>query len=172
MGQIMKQVGEGTTRYYWYPGDKVEWYKSGLAVGLGMVVFGITMALTHRGVASVTLGATVTAVLAGLNFGRRDARALTALEGLAGKAAKRAVVVHGSRAAWRAIVEGVGGAMIAVFIVNLPAHGFLADWLFPIVPAAAGALAHQAGMHAERLTRQEAMSQTHPGVRRTASASG
>ena len=170
MGQIQKQVGEGTTRYYWYPGDKTEWYKSGLALGLGLVVFGVAMALTHRAVMSVTLGATLTAILGGLNFGRRDARALAAVEGLAGKAAKRAAVVHGSRAAWRAIVEGVGGAMIAVLIVNLPAHGFLADWLLPIVPVAAGALAHQAGMHMEQMSTEVSMSQTHPGVRRAASA--
>jgi hypothetical protein len=38
VGQIVKQVGEGTTRYYWYPGDRGDWLRAGLAVGSGFAV--------------------------------------------------------------------------------------------------------------------------------------
>src|SRR2546426_1004296 len=44
----------------------------------------------------------------------------------------------------------------AVLIANLPARGFAANWLLPIVPAAIGALAHQAGMLWEQLARASA----------------
>ena len=54
-------------------------------------------------------------------------------------------------AAWRGLAEGTGGAAAAVIIVNLNASGLAANWLLPLVPAAVGALAHQAGMMYERL---------------------
>lgn len=170
MGQIVKQVGEGTTKYYWYPGDKREWGRSAFALGLGVLVFGLALVITHRSLFSVTLGATVMAFLAGLNFGRRDARAIVGFRDLSEKAAKRAAVVHTGRAAWRGMVEGVGGAMVAVLIVNLPQHGFVANWLLPIVPAGVGALAHQAGMMMDQLTREVSTAKTHPTTPRRPTA--
>jgi hypothetical protein len=151
MGQIVKQVSEHSTRYYWYPGDKKEWGRAGVALGSGLATYGGLIWLTREVLVSVTLGLSVTAILAGLNFGRRDFRAAHGFPDLSGKAARRAAVVHGSRAAWRGLVEGIGGATAAVLIANLAPRGFLADWLLPIVPATAGALAHQAGMLYERL---------------------
>jgi hypothetical protein len=151
MGQIVKQVAEGTTRYYWYPGDRRDWIRAGVAAGGGLVAGGVLMWSVRDAVVAVTVGSSVTAVIAGLNLGRRDYRAAHGFPELTGRAARRAAVVHGGKAAWRALVEGCFGAAAAVLIANLPARGLLADWVLPIVPATSGALAHQAGMVYERL---------------------
>jgi hypothetical protein len=151
MGQIVKQIGEGTTRYFWYPGDKKEWYRAVLAAGLGALTFGLIVWWTGSMVASVTTGTALTAGVLGANFGRRDFRAAHGFAEPFARSAARAAIVHGSRAAWRGAVQGCGGAGAAVLIVNLPGHGFLADWVLPVVPAVVGALGHQAGMVYERL---------------------
>jgi hypothetical protein len=155
MGQIVKQVAEGTTRYYWYPGDKRDWVRAGLAVGVGLVAFALLLWISRDTLISVTLGISITAAIGGVNFGRRDFRAARGFPELSGKKARRAAMVHGSRAAWRGLVEGCGGAAAAVLITNLPPGGFLANWVMPIVPATVGALAHQAGMVYERLACSE-----------------
>ena len=153
MGQIVKQVGAGTTRYYWYPGDRRDWAWAGLAGAVGLAVGGLVMLVSRDSLISVTLGLSVTAALAGVNFGRRDYRAASGFPELSGKAARRAAIAHSGRAAWRAVVEGCGGAAAAVLIANLPPGGFVANWVLPMVPATVGALAHQAGMVYERLAR-------------------
>ena len=151
MGQIVKQLSEHTTRYYWYPGDKREWVRAGVAAGTGLLAIAVLLWVTADVLISVTLGVSVTAAMAGVNFGRRDYRAANGFPDLSGRAARRAAMVHASRAAWRGLVEGCGGAAAAVLIANLPPRGLVADWILPIVPATAGALAHQAGMLYERL---------------------
>lgn len=153
MGRIAKQVSEHTTRYYWYPGDKKEWTRAGIALGVGAGVFALVWLVAGSTLPALVTGASATAALAGINFGRRDARALAGFPDLGEKAARRAAVAHTGRAAWRALVEGVGGASAALLIVNLPAHGFLANWMLPLVPAMIGALAHQFGMLYERVAR-------------------
>jgi len=151
MGQIVKKFSENTSRYYWYPGDKREWIRAGIAVGAGAVMFGFALLVTGHAVPAVTAGAAVTAVLAGFNFGRRDLRAAqTGVEG-SGRTARRALAGQVARAGWRGAVQGIGAAFAAVLIANLPASGLLADWILPAVPAAFGALAHQAGMAYERM---------------------
>jgi hypothetical protein len=151
MGQIVKKVNENHSRYYWYPGEKREWIRAGIAVGAGAVVFGFALLVTRHAVPAVTAGAAVTAALAGFNFGRRDLRAAQAgIEG-SGRGARRALVGQVARAGWRGAVQGLGAAFAAVLIANLPATGVLADWLLPALPAAVGALAHQAGMAYERV---------------------
>jgi hypothetical protein len=151
MGQIVRQVSADSTRYYWYPGDKQEWIRAGLSLASGMVAFGVLGLLTRSMLISVTVGTSVTVAYAGLNFGRRDFRAAHGFPEVIGKAARRAAMAHGSRAAWRGLVEGFGSASAAVLIANLPPTGLVADWVMPILPATAGALAHQAGMLYERL---------------------
>jgi hypothetical protein len=151
MGQVVKQVAEGTMRYYWYPGDRREWVRAAIAIGGGLAGGGLLGWLSRDTVVAVTVGISISAAFAGVNFGRRDYRAARCFPELSGKAARRAAVVHGGRAAWRGLVEGCGGAAAAVLVANLPSHGFLADWVLPIVPATVGALAHQAGMVYERL---------------------
>jgi hypothetical protein len=76
MGQIAKPTAAGATRYYWYPGDKVEWLRAGLAVLAGLLAFAVTGLLSRSILAAVTVGGSVTAVLAGANLGRRDLRAM------------------------------------------------------------------------------------------------
>lgn len=150
MGQIVKKFSENTSRYYWYPGDKREWVRAGVAVGAGAVIFGFALLVTGHAVPAVTAGATVTAVLAGFNFGRRDLRAAQARVEGSGRTARRALVDQVARAGWRGAVQGIGAAFAAVLIANLPASGLLADWILPAVPVVFGALAHQAGMAYER----------------------
>jgi len=152
MGTIVKQVSENTTRYYWYPGDKKEWIRAGVALAAGGAVFAVAGAGTRNVLTATVCGTSTLAVVAGVNFGRRDARALAGFPDLNEKAARRAAVVHTGRAIWRAFAEGVGGASAAVLIANLPYHGFAANWGLPLVPAVAGALAHQGGMLYERVT--------------------
>src|SRR5262245_35497294 len=110
MGQIVKQVSETTTRYYWYPGDKKEWVRAAVATVVGLAALGVTGAFTRNLLAAVVCGLSATAAVAGVNFGRRDARALAGFPDLSARAARRAAIAHTGRAAWRAIVEGVAGA--------------------------------------------------------------
>jgi hypothetical protein len=152
MGRIVKQVSDGMTKYYWYPGDKKEWIRAGVAVGVGAVAFGVTYLFSRDVLVSAVVGTSVSAAIAGLNFGRRDARALAGFPNLGDKAARRAAMGHTGRAAWRAMVEGFIGAASAVLILNLPHDGLVADWVMPVVPAIVGALAQQAGMLYERLS--------------------
>ena len=151
MGQIVKQVSETTTKYYWYPGERKEWLRALLAVAAGGVVFGLLWLVTRDMLVATVVGTLVAAAVAGVNFGRRDARALDGFPKLGDKAARRAAVGHTGKAAWRAMAHGFGGAAAAVLILNLPDHGLLADWVLPVVPTVVGALAHQAGMLHERL---------------------
>ncbi|BCJ67000.1 hypothetical protein [Polymorphospora rubra] len=151
MGRIVKQVSEGTTKYYWYPGDKREWIRAGVALGLGVLAFGLLLLLTRDLLAATVVGTSVAGGVAGVNFGRRDARALAGFPDLGDRAARRAAVGHTGRAVWRALAHGFGGAAAAVLILNLPHRGIVADWILPIVPTVVGALAHQGGMLYERL---------------------
>jgi hypothetical protein len=151
MGQIVKQVSEHTTKYYWYPSDKREWAWAGLAVGTGALAFAFVVVLGAEVLTAAVVGTSLTAAMTSLNFGRRDARALAGFPDLGDRAARRAAVGHTGRAAWRAIAQGFGGAAAAVLILNLPDRGFVADWILPIVPALIGGLAHQSGLFYERL---------------------
>lgn len=149
MGRIVKQVSENTTKYYWYPGDKKDWVKAGIALGAGAVIFAVARLFTEGPLWGATLGASTTLAVAGFNFGRRDARALHTFPDVA--AARRAAVADTGRAAWRALVEGFGAAAAAVLIMNIPRTGFTYNWILPVLPAIVGALGHQAGMLYERL---------------------
>ncbi len=75
MGRIEKQVSEGTTKYYWYPGDKREWKRAAVSVGIGLGAFLVVYVMTRDLLPAVVGGTSVTAGVSGLNFGRRDARA-------------------------------------------------------------------------------------------------
>jgi hypothetical protein len=172
MGQIVKQLGETTTKYYWYPGDTREYRRSFVAASAGVGAFCLVYAVSRSVLAATTIGASATALLAGLNFGRRDADALVDFPDVDGRAARRAAVVHTRRAVWRAIVEGAGAACAAILIANLTAGGFVANWVLPVVPAAIGACAHQAGMLLRRMEKQVSTAQTHAGRRNIASARG
>lgn len=149
MGRIVKTRGEGVTKYYWYPGEKADWIKAAVALGAGLVVLALVALTTHSGLWASVLGTSVTAAVAGLNVGRRDARALHKFPDVA--TVRKAAIVDTGRAMWRAMVKGFGAAAAAVLVANMSAHGFVADWVLPLVPAMAGALSHQAGMLYQRL---------------------
>src|SRR5438132_10990336 len=70
MGQIVKQLGEGTTRYFWYPGEKKEWMRAGFAVGLGAFAFGLLVWWTGSMLTAVTSGTALTSGVLGTTFGR------------------------------------------------------------------------------------------------------
>jgi hypothetical protein len=162
MGQYVRKYSENHSRYYWYPGEKRDWIRAGIAAGAGAVVFGFTLLVTGHAVPAVTAGASVTAALAGFNYGRRDLRAAQAGVAGSGSTARRALAGQVGRAVWRGGVQGLGAAFAAVLIANLPATGLFADWLLPAVPAAVGALAHQAGMAYERMAQTKAPAQLPP----------
>jgi hypothetical protein len=151
VGRMVRQVTENTTHYVWYPGDRREWQRAGISAVGGAFVFGLLWLITRDLLLAVVLGTAVTAGITGVNFGRRDARALIGFDNLDNRAARRAAVGQGGRAAWRAVVQGCYGAGAAVLIVNLPATGAVANWLLPLLPAVVGMLARQAGMVYERL---------------------
>ncbi|GIJ45849.1 hypothetical protein Val02_27350 [Virgisporangium aliadipatigenens] len=148
MGRIARQVSEHTTRYYWYPGDKKEWARAALALGSGAMAFTLIGTLSGSPLGAGVCGASVTAVMAGVNFGRRDARALSRFPD---PADRRAVATHTGRAMWRGFAEGAGVGVIAVLVAALPPGGFIADWVMPLVPAVLGSLARQGTMLWERL---------------------
>ncbi|GLZ75638.1 hypothetical protein Afil01_04450 [Actinorhabdospora filicis] len=149
MGRIVRQVSDGVTKHYWYPGEKADWIKAGIAVGAGAVTFALVAIVLKDMLVAAVLGTSVTTGIGGVNLGRRD---VTALQGFPDvTAARKAAVAHASRACWRGLLYGFTAAAAAVFIVNMPHTGFVADWLLPVVPAIVGAIAHQAGMVYERM---------------------
>jgi hypothetical protein len=153
MGQIVKQVSENRTRYYWYPGEKRDWVWAGRALLLGAAAFGALLLATRSMLVAVCVGTAVTLGLCGFNFGRRDLRAVQGFPQPGAGAGRRSAVAHAGRALWRGSVQGAGAAVAAVLIANLSAGGLLANWVLPVVPVLTGALAHQAGMLSERLGR-------------------
>lgn len=150
MGRIVRELGEGTTKYYWYPGQKSDWIKSGICVAAGGAAFLACYLITKNELVAAVIGASVTCGVGGVYLGRRDVGALSELHDMV--AERRAAVVDAGRAAWRATVQGFVVAASAVFVLNMPHTGFVADWVLPVVPALVGAVAHSGGMLYERMT--------------------
>ncbi|GAA4900476.1 hypothetical protein LX16_0568 [Stackebrandtia albiflava] len=151
MGRIVRELGEGVTKYYWYPGQKSDWIKTAIAIGAGGLTFALVYLITGNSLIAATVSASVTTGICGAFLGRRDITALEEFHDLA--AERRAAMVDSGRAAWRGTVQGFVCAAAAVFVLNMPQIGFLADWALPVVPAVIGALAHTGGMVYERMTR-------------------
>ncbi|HIW63454.1 MAG TPA: hypothetical protein H9881_13425 [Candidatus Stackebrandtia excrementipullorum] len=149
MGRITRDLGAGVTKYYWYPGQKSDWVKTGIAVGSGVAAFVMVLLVTDNSLVAATVGSALTTGLGGAFLGRRDVTALQEFHDMA--AERRAAVIDSGRAAWRGTVQGFVCAAAAVFVFNMPQTGFVADWLLPIVPAVVGALAHTGGMVYERM---------------------
>jgi hypothetical protein len=170
MGQILKQLSPETTRYYWYPGDRKDYVRAAVAITVGALAYAAMHLVTHTTLMPAVVGTSLTTVLAGFNFGRRDSRAIAGFAELAGagqdkyaaRLRRRQAIAHSGRAAWRGFAEGTGGAAAAVLIANLSATGIVANWLLPLVPAVLGALAHQMGMLVERMTAQPSRPEAEP----------
>lgn len=146
MGRIVKQLSDNTTKYYWYPGEKQEWIRAVVALGAGLLAGTLIMMFFKNSMTAVVTGTSLTLAIAGFNFGRRDARALAGFPGMVDKAARRAAAAYTGKAAWRGLVMGLGGALAAMLVINLSPVGWIYDWLLPVVPAVASALARQLGM--------------------------
>jgi hypothetical protein len=151
MGRIVKQLSDNTSKYYWYPGEKQEWIRALVALAVGGGAAALLMLLTRSSLAAVVTGCAATLTVAGFNFGRRDAKAVADFPKMNEKAARRAAIVYSGRAVWRGIVQGLGAALAAVVVLNVTHTGWVADWVWPLVPGVAGALAHQLGMVWARL---------------------
>ncbi|CAM3474411.1 hypothetical protein [Stackebrandtia soli] len=149
MGRIVRDLGDGVTKHYWYPGQKGDWIKSLIAITAGVAIFVLCYVLFKDGLSATTVGACVTTAISGVNLGRRDVGGLREFHDLS--AERRAAVADSGRAAWRGAVQGFTCATAAVVVLNMPATGFVADWLLPVIPALVGALAHSAGMVYERM---------------------
>jgi hypothetical protein len=151
MGRIEKRLSNNTTRYYWYPGEKQEWIRAAVALGVGGVVGVLLMLVTGDSIPAVVLGTSVTLGITGFNFGRRDSKTLAGFPGFTDRAARRASIGHTGKAAWRGLVMGVGGAATAVLIINLGPQGWLYDWILPVVPAVVCAVLRQIGLVWDKL---------------------
>lgn len=149
MGKIVKELGEGVTKYYWYPGAKSDWIKTVIALAAGGLTFLLTYVVTKNGMLATVLGTSVTTGVVGAHIGRRDVVALKEFHDMSGE--RRAAIADSGRAVWRGMILGFTYAGAVVLVANLPASGFAANWLLPIVPAAVGTLAHAAGMITERM---------------------
>lgn len=151
MGQMIRQLGPNSTRYYWYPGDKKEWLRALVATVAGGATLGVAYFFTRSWLTSTVLGLSVAAAFAGYNLGRRD---LTAADALNVRTPRREAASAAARATWRGFAEGAGAAFAALIIVHLPAQGFFADWLLPLVPAVVGGLARQTALITQRLSHE------------------
>jgi hypothetical protein len=151
MGRIERKLSDSTTRYYWYPGEKQEWIRAAIALGVGGAVAALLMMTTGSSVAAAVVGTSVALAKAGFNIGRRDSRALVGFPGFTDKAARRASIGHTGKAAWRGFVMGAGSAVAAVLIINLSPRGWFYDWILPVVPAVVFAIARQIGLVWDKL---------------------
>jgi uncharacterized membrane protein len=151
MGQMTRQIGPNETRYYWYPGDRKEWLRALLALLAGGAALGVAYLLTRSWLVSTVMGLSVASGVFGYNLGRRD---LAAAEALNARTPRREAASAAGRAGWRGIAEGAAAAFAALIVVHLPATGFVADWLLPLVPAVVGGLSRQTALVTMRLSRQ------------------
>lgn len=151
MGRIIKKLSDNTSKYYWYPGEKADWIRALVALAVGGGAGVLIALITQNSLAAVTVGCSATLAVAGFNFGRRDAKALSGFPDMNDKAARRAAIVYSGRAMWRGVVQGLAAALAAVVVLNVAHAGWLAAWVIPLVPAAVGALGHQLGMIWDRL---------------------
>src|SRR5215475_10800874 len=108
MGQVVKQVGSDTTRYYWYPGDKKDWLRAAVSLVLGGATYLTLNLLSGSVLMPAVAGFAVTTALTGLNFGRRESRetrelyeAVAAADGYSTRALRRKAAIHSGHALWR-----------------------------------------------------------------------
>jgi hypothetical protein len=152
MGKIERQISEGVTKYYWYPGEKADWIRGVLTVLGGGLLFGLIFAVTKNSLIAAVVSGTAVQAVVGAYLGRRDAAGLSEFHDPASE--RREAIIDGTRAAWRGTLQGLLCAGSAMLVLNMPSEGFLADWVLPFVPSIIGALAHSGGMLWERLAQE------------------
>ncbi|MDN3238619.1 hypothetical protein [Glycomyces tritici] len=152
MGKFERQISEGVTKYYWYPGEKVDWIRGVLTVLGGGLLFALIYVVSKNLLLAAVVSGTAVQAVVGAYLGRRDAAGLSEFHDPATE--RREAVVDGTRAAWRGTLQGLLCAGSAMLVLNMPHSGFLADWVLPFVPSIIGALAHSGGMLWERLAQE------------------
>ncbi|QSB06237.1 hypothetical protein [Natronoglycomyces albus] len=149
MGRIVRNVSDGVTKYYWYPGEKGDWVKAAITVVGGAAVFALSFVAFHNSLISAVLSASVVLGLGGVYLGRSDAAGLSKFHDPTSE--RREAMADSAHAAWRGTLMGFASAGAAIFVLNMPHDGFLSNWVLPIVPSVVGAIAHSAGMIYERM---------------------
>lgn len=152
MGRYVKERGEGSSTYYWYPGQKTDWVQAGIAVGSGAAAAAVIRVMTGSPMWAALVGFSVAAALVGTYLGRRDARALAVT-----KVTRLSGIVLLGLAFLRALAKGSGAALAAIVVVRLASSGFWSEWVLPLVPAVVGAIAHHVGMVYENLEKAAAV---------------
>ncbi|GAA1673862.1 hypothetical protein GCM10009830_20260 [Glycomyces endophyticus] len=152
MGKIERQISEGVTKYYWYPGEKVDWIRGVLTLLGGGLLFALIYVVTKNSLLAAVVAGTAVQATVGAYLGRRDAAGLSEFHDPATE--RREAVIDGTRAAWRGTLQGLLCAGSAMLVLNMPHAGFLADWVLPFVPSIVGAVAHSGGMLWERLAQE------------------
>jgi hypothetical protein len=152
MGKIERQISEGVTKYYWYPGEKVDWIRGALTILGGGLLFTLIFVVTKNSLIAAVISGTAVQAVVGAYLGRRDAAGLSEFHDPASE--RREAVMDGTRAAWRGTLQGLLCAGSAMLVLNVPHEGFLADWVLPFVPSIIGAIAHSGGMLWERLAQE------------------
>jgi hypothetical protein len=149
MGKIVRQISEGVTKHYWYPGEKTDWIRAGLTVAGGGLLFALVYVVFKNSLIAAVVAGTAVQIVVGVYLGRRDTVGISEFHDPSSE--RRAAVADGTRAAWRGTLQGLLCAGSAMLVLNMPHDGFLADWILPFVPSIAGALAHSGGMLWERV---------------------
>ncbi|WP_026929240.1 hypothetical protein [Glycomyces tenuis] len=160
MGKIVRQISEGVTKYYWYPGEKTDWIRAALTIAGGGALFALVYVVTKNSLIAAVIAGTAVQAVVGAYLGRRDTVGISEFHDPSSE--RRAAVADGTRAAWRGTLQGLLCAGSAMLVLNMPHDGFLADWILPFVPSIVGALAHSGGMLWERLS-QEVVAEEPPG---------
>ncbi|WP_211116314.1 hypothetical protein [Glycomyces buryatensis] len=152
MGKIERQISEGVTKYYWYPGEKADYIRGVLTLAGGGLLFALIYVVTKNSLIAAVVSGTAVQAVVGAYLGRRDAAGLSEFHDP--NTERREAIADGSRAAWRGTLQGLLCAGTAMLVLNVPHSGFLADWILPFVPAVVGALAHSGGMLWERMAQE------------------
>ncbi|GAA0262874.1 hypothetical protein [Cryptosporangium japonicum] len=146
MGRYVKKRGDDAETQYWYPGQKVDWMQGAIAIGSGAIA-GVAIRLVSGSTMwGAAVGFSVTAALAGMYLGRRDARALAVTD-----TSRLSGLVLIAMAFLRALAKGSGAALAAIVIARAATPGVWTEWILPLVPAVIGAVAHHLGMFYENL---------------------
>ncbi len=149
MGKIVRQISEGVTKYYWYPGEKTDWIRAALTIAGGGLLFALVYVVSKNSLIAAVIAGTAVQAVVGVYLGRRDTVGISEFHDPSSE--RRAAVADGTRAAWRGTLQGLLCAGSAMLVLNMPHDGFLADWVLPFVPSIVGALAHSGGMLWERM---------------------
>ena len=79
MGKIERQISEGVTKYYWYPGEKIDWIRGALTLLGGGLLFALIFVVTKNSLIAAVVAGTAVQAVVGAYLGRRDAAGLEGL---------------------------------------------------------------------------------------------